>query len=674
MTREELLGFCKNHNVHGCETVEEQRERLAREGKLDINELADKNEVASQSSTKQKIKAWLQPTIFWKLIAPIRLTRKFFIYLRVHGAKVAFGKVAEKLHLSAKSKKKFNVQYINKILPDEAERKAQSETVFPRNIKFSILVPLYNTPMNFLEEMIKSVTDQTYANWELCLADGSDDEHPEVGEYCKRLSAEDSRIVYKKLEENKGISENTNECLRMATGDYIGLFDHDDLLHPSVLFEDMKAICEYDADFIYTDELTFLDGDLTNVVTYHFKSDFAIDTLRANNYICHFSCFDRKLVNQAGMFRDEYNGSQDHDIILRLTAVAKHIYHIPKILYFWRSHANSTSQDINSKTYAITAGQRAVKESLAQLGIEAEVGSSPAFPTIYDIKYKINGNPKISIVIANKDHLQDLVLCIDSIQRRSTYDNYEIIIVENNSTSKEIFEFYDLIQTCDNVKVVTWDKPFNYSAINNFGVENATGDYICLLNNDTEVLSPDWMQDMLMYAQRSDVGAVGAKLLFLDQTVQHAGVIIGAGEDGVAIHSHVGWSNAQVGYMGRLYFAQNVSAVTGACLMVSKEKFLEVGGLEEKLTVAYNDVDFCLKLLQKGYLNVMNPDAYLFHFESKSRGYEDNPEKRARFKSEVGFMKDKWKDVLEAGDPYYNPNLSTAVPWGFGVGIKMRYE
>lgn len=664
MTREEFLSFCEKYGVHGSETVEEQQERLLREGKQE-------EEAASIIS---RLKARFGHTFLWKLIAPIRLTRKFFMYLRVHGTKAAFKKVKEKFHSSSKEQKRFNVKYINSILPDEAERKAQQETIFPRNIKFSILVPLYNTPMNFLEEMIKSVTDQTYSNWELCLADGSDDEHANVGEYCRKLSEADPRIVYRKLTENKGISENTNECLRMATGDYIGLFDHDDLLHPSVLFEDMKAICEHDADFIYTDELTFLDGDLTNVVTYHFKSDFAIDTLRANNYICHFSCFARSLVEQAGMFRDEYNGSQDHDIILRLTAVARHIYHIPKILYFWRSHANSTSQDINSKTYAITAGQRAVKESLAQMGIEAEVGSSPAFPTIYDIKYKINGHPKISIVIANKDHLQDLVRCVDSIQRRSIYDNYEIIIVENNSTSKEIFEYYDLIQTCDNVKVVTWDKPFNYSAINNFGIEYATGDYICLLNNDTEVLAADWMQDMVMYAQRSDVGAVGAKLLFQNQTVQHAGIIIGAGEDGIAIHSHVGWSNAQVGYMGRLYYAQNVSAVTGACLMVSKEKYLEVGGLDEKLTVAYNDVDFCLKLLQKGYLNVFNPDAYLFHFESQSRGYEDNPQKLARFKSEVAYMKEKWGEVLKAGDPYYNPNVSTAIPWGFGAGVKMKHE
>lgn len=528
--------------------------------------------------------------------------------------------------------------------------------------------------MDFLEQMIDSVVQQTYQNWELCLADGSDDKHSEVGEYCKNLAKNDTRIVYEQLDENKGISENTNYCIKMATGDYIGLFDHDDVLHPCALYENMKMICEKNADFLYSDEATFQNDDLTEIITYHFKPDFAIDNLRANNYICHFTVFARELVEQVGGFREEYNGSQDHDIILRLTSAAKCICHIPKILYFWRSHAASTSQDIYSKTYAIEAGQKAVRNSIEENGMHCEVESSPAFPTLYKIKYEVVGEPKVSIVIPNKDHLQDLLLCVDSILKKTSYSNYEIVIVENNSTSKEIFEYYKLIEQHEKVRVLRWEKEFNYSAINNFAVKQTDGDYVLLLNNDTEVLCEEWIQEMLMYAQREDVGAVGAKLYYSNGTIQHAGIIMGIGQDGVAGHSHAGEWGSSVGYMGRLYYAQDVIAVTGACLMVSRSKYDEVGGLNEELAVAYNDVDFCLKLWKKGYLNVFTPWAYLYHHESVSRGYEVGKDKKDRFQREVSVMKDIWKEELEKGDPFYNPNVSLVKPWGFGAGIKHSYE
>ncbi len=534
----------------------------------------------------------------------------------------------------------------------------QTNYHFDRDIKFSIIVPLYNTPLTFLTEMIQSVIDQTYANWELCLADGSDDAHNEVGHICRELAEKEPRILYKKLDHNLGISGNTNAALEMATGTYIALFDHDDLLHRSVLFEVMKVICERNADFIYTDEMTF-EGTVTNVITAHFKPDYAIDNLRANNYICHFSVFSRELYDKVGGFRHEYDGSQDHDMILRLTGNAKTIAHIPKLLYFWRSHPASVAADINSKTYAIDAGKRAVRDSIREYGYDAEVESSKAFPTIYRLKYKLKSTPLISILIPSMDHIDELRTCIESIMDLSTYPRYEIVIVENNSRNKETFEYYEDIQELyDNVRVVNWSGEFNYAAINNFGAAYTNGEYLVLMNNDIEVITPEWMEEMLMYCQRDDVGAVGAKLYYPDDTIQHAGIVIGMGKDRVAGHTHYGMPRESVGYMGRLYFAQDVSAVTAACAMFKKSLFDKVGGLNEKLSVAFNDVDLCLKIRKLGYLVVFTPYAELYHYESVSRGLEDTPEKKARFEREAAYFREIWRTELEAGDPYFNPNFS----------------
>lgn len=606
----------------------------------------------------------LRGTVWWKLLKPARViynySRLIWLNLRRYGFVLTLLKAKDKL-ITKRKLKKFSKHYIQSILPDEETRASQRTTKFDRTITFSILVPLYNTPEKYLREMIDSVREQTYENWQLCLADGSDAEHAYVEEICK--SYQDDRICYQRLEKNLGISGNTNVCIDMATGEYICFFDHDDILHPSALYENMRYICQENADFLYTDEATFNGDNLNDIITYHFKPDFAIDNLRANNYICHFTTFSRKLFERTGKFDSQYDGSQDHDMILRLTHVADHVCHIPKLLYFWRSHPNSVAADINSKTYAIEAGKKAVRDSILRDGMEVEVDSSPAFPTIYRFHYKLTGHPKISIVIPNKDQVAYLIRAIDSIVQKSTYDNYEIIIVENNSKTEEIFEFYRLLEEIPQIKVVRWEHPFNYSAINNYGVSFATGEYVLLLNNDVEVISPSWMEEMLMYAQRPDVGAVGAKLYFENRTIQHAGVIIGIGEDGVAVHSHAGEPFSSVGYMGRLYFAQDVSAVTAACLMVKKSLYEAVGGFEEKLAVAYNDVDFCLKLREKDLLNICTPYAELFHYESVSRGYEVKPEKQQRFQREVAYMKNKWKTVLEQGDPYYNPNMSKQRPW-----------
>ena len=630
---------------------------------LDNTTLSDRLNAATPNTTGiRKLKG----TMWWPLLKPARIV---YNHIRLAMIKCrVMGFVNAITSIGAKGRRKtYDKEYIMSILPDEEEKKKESETVFPKAITFSILVPLYNTPDNYLRDMIDSVVAQTYGRWQLCLADGSDEEHGYVGEISKEYAAKDSRVVYKKLEKNLGISENTNVCIKMATGEFISFFDHDDILHPSALYEVMKKICEEDADFVYTDEATFNGNDMYDIISYHFKPDFAIDNLRANNYICHFTSFEAALIDKVGMFSTEYDGSQDHDMILRLTKAARHVAHVPKLLYFWRSHKNSVSLDINSKTYAIEAGKKAVRDSILRDGMKAEVNSSPAFPTIYKIDYELAYHPKVSIIIPNKDSLQFITTCIDSVLKMSTYDNFEIIVVENGTTDEEVLEYYGLIEAIDCVRVVEWTKPFNYSAINNYAASLVDGEYLLFLNNDIEIVTPNWIEELLMYGMRSDVGAVGAKLSFGDDRIQHNGVIIGAGPDGIAIHSHAGEPNTSVGYMGRLYYAQDVSAVTAACMLMRKSLFDEIGGFDEQLAVAYNDVDLCLNIRKLGYLIVCNPFATAYHYESISRGYDVKRGNRDRFQGEVSYMKDKWRAVLDAEDPFYNPNMSKLRPWKFGI-------
>ena len=529
----------------------------------------------------------------------------------------------------------------------------ETSTVFDKDIKFSIVVPLYNTHIKFLRQMIDSVIMQTYTNWQLCLADGSDNEHGYVGEYVKSIA--DERICYKKLEKNLGIADNTNECIALADGDYIALFDHDDLLHPSALFEIMKAICEKNADFIYTDEVTFI-GKPNNITIYNFKPDYSPDTLRSYNYICHFTAFSKSLLDSVGGFNKEYDGSQDYDLILRLTERAKNIVHIPKALYFWRSHKASVASDVSAKPYVIDSAKRALSAHIERLGLVGRVEDS-IVPTTYRIQYDIIGEPLISIIIPNKDHIEDLEKCLNSVYGKSTYKNFEVIVVENNSVESKTFEYYKILESkYNNLKIVTWKREFNYSAINNFAVKTTRGEYVLLLNNDIEVITPDWIEQMLMFAQRSDVGAVGAKLYYDDNTIQHAGVIVGLG--GVAGHAHKGFAYDDPGYMARTSIVQNFSACTAACLLVRKDVYNEVGGLDEDYAVAFNDIDFCMSIRKAGYLIVFTPYAEFYHYESKSRGLEDTAEKRARFNGEVIRFQSRWSKELEKGDPYYNPNLS----------------
>lgn len=648
------LDRCKNeletYKIHYCAAIE-QRNRLT----VELQE----SRILCQN---------YQKSFCWKITKPYRLVSdgiKKILYksnvgrcfllglhsLKVNGFRITWNKTL--LHFSKKRQMKVLGE---RFCLTQDDRLKQEQTQFQNRILFSIIVPLYNTPLNFLQEMIASVQMQTYSNWELCLADGSDEEHEEVKKYCLSLKNKDRRIKYKKLEKNGGISDNTNACIELSTGEYIGLFDHDDLLHPSALYEMMCAIEKENADFLYTDEATF-EKVITNIITAHFKPDYAIDTLRGNNYICHFSVFKKTLLDQVGWFRKQYDGSQDHDLILRLTGKAKKVYHIPKLLYYWRSHPASVAADINSKNYAIEAGKQAVKDSVETYGEKVIVESSKAFPTIYRLKYEIKGNPLISILIPCKDHAEDTEACIESILHQSTYKNYEILVIDNGSKENETMLLFKRLEKNTKIKILHWNYPFNYSRINNYAAKNAKGEYLLLLNNDTEVITPEWIEEMLMYAQRKDVGAVGAKLYYEDNTIQHAGIIIGMGADGVAGHAHYRQPKENLGYMGRLYYAQNMSAVTGACMMVKKTLYDKLNGLDESFEVAYNDVDFCMRLRKNGYLNVFTPYAEMYHYESKSRGMEDTEPKKARFQEEVRLFKKRWKMELEKGDPYFNPNF-----------------
>ncbi|MCR5222319.1 MAG: glycosyltransferase family 2 protein [Lachnospiraceae bacterium] len=609
----------------------------------------------------------------WKAIYPVRL-----LWSHLHNLATRVKRYGNLRNLKEKIKSKIIERkayksYGTKSMPDEETIRAQRETVFDMDVTFSILVPLYNTPERYLREMIESVLAQTYVKWELCLADGSDEAHPEVGRICLQYRDRDeetakgyglakSRILYRKLEQNLGISGNTNACYEMSTGNYIGLFDHDDILHPTVLYEYMKAICEKNADYIYCDETTFKGKSIDHMITMHFKPDFAIDNLRANNFICHFSVFDRTLLQETELFRSEFDGSQDHDMILRLTAVAKNIVHVPKILYYWRSHAGSVASDINAKSYAIDAAKNAVGAHLTSFGFSGfQIESTRAFETIFRIRYKLVEKPKVSILIPNKDHVTDLRRCITSITEKSSYPDYEIIVIENNSVDEETFAYYELLKKHPSIRVVTYEGDFNYSSINNFGETFASGKYLILLNNDTEVITRNWIEELLMYAQREDVGAVGCTLYYEDYSIQHAGIVLGLGAHRTAGHTHYRLHRENLGYMGRLCYAQDVTAVTGACLMTSRSLYESVGGLSEEFAVALNDVDLCLKYREKGLLNVFTPFAQLFHYESRSRGTDvenASKENEERYNRESERFREKWKDALAKGDPYFNPNFS----------------
>lgn len=595
-----------------------------------------------------------------KKVSPYNI-KKGILYLRHYGPKEFWVKLTERFQADDVDYEQWYENH--KALPEELEK--QKNEKWKRKPLISIVVPVYNTPQVFLRQMIESVQNQSYSEWELCIGNAS----PENKEMKKILEEykNDARIKEIEIPENKGISQNTNRAMEIASGEWIGLLDHDDLLAPNALYEIAKVVNEHpDAEVIYTDE-DKVTTDLKEHFQPHLKPDFNLDLLRSNNYICHFFVASRDLIKRVGGFRPEFNGAQDYDLILRCTEQAKQIVHIPKILYHWRVHKASTADNPASKMYAFDAGKRAIEEHLVRCRTKGTVQHTKDLG-FYRVKYEVCGEPLVSIIIPNKDQSEALKKCLDSIQEKTSYRNYEIIIVENNSEEPETFAFYKKIAG-EKIKIVTWEGEFNYSAINNFGVRHARGDYLLLLNNDVEIINGDWLTEMLSHCQRKEVGIVGAKLYYPDNTIQHAGIIIGIG--GIAGSVFVGLPRAFSGYLHKASIQLDLSAVTAACMLVKRSVFEQVGGLEEKLKVAFNDVDFCLRVREKGYLVVYDPYAELYHYESKTRGAEDTKEKIRRFQTEIEYMRSHWIGLLKKGDPYYNCNLSLT-KWDYSLKNNQR--
>ena len=537
--------------------------------------------------------------------------------------------------------------------PTQKQLRRERRAALEKAPLISILVPLYNTPERYLREMISSCLAQSYQNFELCLADASDTDAVE-----KVVAAyRDKRICYKKLAENAGISGNTNAAIALSSGAYLGLLDHDDLLRPDALYEMVKAINETGADFLYSDEIVLSD-DLSRLKGFHFKPDFSPDSLRGCNYITHFSLFSRALGEEAGLYEDSrYDGAQDHDLILRLTEKARLVHHVPKVLYTWRAHSGSTAGTAQAKPYAALAGARAVAAQLERLHLAGRVEALPG-PGSYRVRYETCEETLISVIIPTKDHPQDLARCLKSLYKNAGHLNFEVLLIENGSREEATFAYYEKAKASfKNLRVVLYEGAFNFSALCNLGAREAAGSQLLLLNNDIEVTSENFLTELLMFSQRADVGAVGAKLLYPDGTIQHGGVFIGLG--GSAGHSHKGHPGTSGGDMYRLATAQNLSAVTGACLMVKKELYDALSGLdEEHFAVAFNDVDFCLRLREAGYLNVFTPFAAAVHYESRTRGYEEGSAREERFLREREYFRQKYAALLAAGDPYYNPHLT----------------
>lgn len=583
----------------------------------------------------------------FKRLTPYNI-KKGVRYLKHYGVKGFYARLLERFE----EREVEYQEWYEKNKPSEEELARQRKKKWKDPVVISVLVPVYRTPEVFLKQMMESVLLQTYPYLELCIADGSGTDDS-VENVVKEYQKKDPRVRYRRLEKNEGIAGNTNAAIEMASGEYLALFDHDDLLSPNALFEVASAIEKEKADVIYTDE-DKVTSDLKEHFQPHFKPDFNPDLLCANNYICHLFVVKRSLALKLGGQDPAYDGAQDYDFIFRYTENAEKIVHVAKILYHWRVHQASTADNPSSKLYAFDAGKRAIEAHLARIGAKAEVSHTKDLG-FYRVKYQVQGNPLVSIVIPNKDEKETLKKCLESIWQKTSYSNYEIILVENNSTTQEIRDYYKELDGKERVRVVYWDKEFNYSAINNFGISYAKGEYILCLNNDITVISPDWLEELLANCQRPEVGIVGARLYYPDNTIQHAGIVLGMG--GCAGSLFVGLARSRGGYLHKAALQQDLSAVTAACFMVKKEVFEKVGGFEEKLAVAFNDVDFCLKVRHAGYLVVYDPYAELYHHESKTRGYENTEAKKRRFQEEIEYMRCHWMpDILR--DPYYNENLS----------------
>ena len=593
----------------------------------------------------------------FKKLSPYTI-QKGFRYLKHYGPKEFWIRLHERFEPEEVPYGPWYEAYI----PDEEALEKQRKHKFKEEPLISVVVPAYRTPKLFLCQMMDSLLAQTYSNWELCIANGSPEDE-DMQKALKEYAGKDARIRFLNLKENLGIAENTNQAFQMAQGEFIGLLDHDDLLAPNALYEIVSAINrEPQTDAVYTDE----DKVTTNLDEHfqpHLKPDFNLDLLRSNNYICHFFVVRCSIVEKVGGFRREFDGAQDYDFIFRCVEEARKVTHVPEILYHWRTHKSSTADNPASKMYAFDAGKRAIEAHLMRTGTKGIVSHTPDLG-FYRVQYPVQEKPLVSIIIPNKDEKETLQKCLESIRKSTDYKNYEIMIVENNSTTDEIFDYYKELSREPDIRLLRWKKDFNYSAINNFGAKHAKGDYLLFLNNDITVITPEWMSEMLGVCERPEVGAVGVKLLYPDNTIQHAGCVVGMG--GIAGHMFVDMPAQRTGYLHKASILQDMSAVTAACMMVKKSVFEMAGGFTEELSVAFNDVDLCLKIGKCGYLVVYDPYAKLYHMESKTRGAEDNKAKVRRFQTEIEYMRCHWIDILKNGDPNYNKNLSLT-KWNYSL-------
>ena len=545
-----------------------------------------------------------------------------------------------------------------------AAQRAEDTSEFP---VICILTPLYNTPPKYLERFLGSVQAQTCGRWQLCLADASDEAHAYVGETVRRRAEADPRIRYRKID-NAGIAANTNAAAQLAEGPYLALADHDDELAPHAIYTMGRAIAEGEAagakpQFLYSDEALFRRTPKDAYVG-HFKPDYAPEYLMACNYICHLAVFEKSLFEAVGGERPACDGAQDHDLFLRMMdEMQRHDpaaapVHLPQVLYYWRVHAASTSGGTGAKPYVVQAAQKAVADHLTAAGRKGSVEEGK-FSGLCHVRWELpDPQPLVSILIPNKDHTDDLEKCLHSLYARTNYDRFEVIVIENNSTDKATFDYYKTLpQRYEDCRVVRYEGGFNFSAINNFGRKAAKGDFLLLLNNDVEILSHDWLGEMVGEASQPGVAACGAMLYYPDDTIQHAGVITGLG--GYAGHSHKYHRRGASGYMFRLATVQDYSAVTAACLLVRTEVYDALNGLDEEFTVAFNDVDFCLRIREAGWRIAWTPYAELYHYESKSRGSDEkDPVKKARFDAERArlYARHGRENILR--DPYYSPSLS----------------
>ena len=575
------------------------------------------------------------------------LVALFFTYLKDEGFSGTIKRALGFFKRRLKAKK-------GRFLPPKEALEAQKNYVPAfENKTISVVTALYNTNQVHLKEYIDSFLNQSYQFGQLVLADASDDEHSYVGEYVQ--SIESDKIKYVKLNGNFGISGNTNLAVSYAQGDYICLADHDDILSPDALYQMAKAIEETGADFIYSDEALF-DSDWTNPIVAHFKPDYSYYYLTNCNYICHLACIRRSIFTLLGGLQSSYDGAQDHDLFLKITEQPDvKIHHIPKVLYYWRVHSQSTSGGVGAKPYVTQNAIKALDDHLARIGVQGKAVEGK-FGSTYKIDYALTSQPLVSIIIPNKDQVPVLTKCIDSLYEKTAYRNFEVLVVENNSTDPETFEYYGKIQKeHSNLKVLYYKGGFNFSAINNFAAKQAKGEMYLLLNNDIEIISENWLGEMVSLALQKNVGIVGAMLYYPNDTVQHAGVITGLG--GFAGHSHKYHPRGKSGYMFRLSCVQNLSCVTAANLLVTKEAFDAANGLDEEFTVAFNDVDFCLRIRDMGYQVLFTPYAECYHHESISRGSDKKGEKKERFEGERNRLKGRFGDSL-LRDPFYNPNLT----------------